>query len=439
MINTSPKTATTTAVHHYIVHGWEDTYYPENALNSSNVLETLTPSASHTNHMPGHIYFLTGDYKKAHDVFLNSYNVDLEYMNKYNVGMENNWEVIHNLAFMVSNLAEAGRYREAIQYSLIFQTWQLKNPQIQVLDFSPDISRSAARYFFTGLRALAFVYFRYSDWESYDVALYMIITKYSGLFNATVPYLTNYFEALRVWGQGMNFIKLKHFEAAQNSANQLLALITILNNTMSEVVAYDYSVVVRSFVALKVQHAELVALCEFNGTHYDSVIKALQYAAYELEDYIPYNEPSTYPRPVLTSVAETYIAYAQLVPDRSTELLNKAIDTYNEILESPLHAKSGFALFGIGYCYQLMKDTQRAKDSYNTFLEAWSDADENLPQVLVAKTYIENVSNNNTDQTYFWIMIALAVVVAVLGLVLIIVVYKYISRKNEYRAIPERT
>jgi len=186
------------------------------------------------------------------------------------------------------------------------------------------------------------------------------------------------------------------------------------------------------------QYAELVALCKFNGTHYDSVIAALQDAV-ELENKIPYNEPSTYPRPVLTSVAETYITYAGLAPDRSTELFEKAIDAYNIILSNPLHAKSGFALFGIGYCYQLMKDTQRAIDAYETFLAAWAGADESLPQVLIAKTYIDAYSNK-TDESYFWIMIALVVVVvAVLGLVLIVVVYKYVSRKNEYRAVPLRT
>jgi len=86
-----------------------------------------------------------------------------------------------------------------------------------------------------------------------------------------------------------------------------------------------------------------------------------------------------------------------------------------------------------------MKDTQKAIEAYRIFLAAWSDADESLPQVLIAKTYID-AYDNKTGEAYFWIMIALVVVVvSVLGLVLIVVIYKYVSRKNEYRAVPLRT
>jgi len=127
------------AIHHYIIHAWEDTFYPQNALNSSLIIESFTP-ASHISHMPGHIYYLLGDYSTAHNVFLNSYHSDLEYGNKYNIGFENNWEIIHNLAFLVINLGAAGRYREAIHYALEVQSLEQKNPQVQVLDFNPHTS-----------------------------------------------------------------------------------------------------------------------------------------------------------------------------------------------------------------------------------------------------------------------------------------------------------
>ena len=53
------------AVLHLHIHLLEMSAMPERALSSADRLGTMCPDAGHMNHMPSHIYVLTGDYEKA--------------------------------------------------------------------------------------------------------------------------------------------------------------------------------------------------------------------------------------------------------------------------------------------------------------------------------------------------------------------------------------
>ena len=50
---------------HFYIHALEASPYPERALASAHLLETLVPGAGHLVHMPAHIYMRTGDYAAA--------------------------------------------------------------------------------------------------------------------------------------------------------------------------------------------------------------------------------------------------------------------------------------------------------------------------------------------------------------------------------------
>jgi tetratricopeptide (TPR) repeat protein len=50
---------------HFYIHALEGSPYPERALASAHLLETLVPGAGHLVHMPSHIYMRTGDYAAA--------------------------------------------------------------------------------------------------------------------------------------------------------------------------------------------------------------------------------------------------------------------------------------------------------------------------------------------------------------------------------------
>jgi hypothetical protein len=63
-------------------------------------------------HMPGHIFFRVGDYERARLTFLAALRVDREYMDRQHVSERDDWNYMHNLAYLIADCAEEGRYRE---------------------------------------------------------------------------------------------------------------------------------------------------------------------------------------------------------------------------------------------------------------------------------------------------------------------------------------
>src|SRR5271165_3782980 len=57
------------AANHLWIHAVEAGPHPEQALHSAEILGSLAPASGHMVHMPGHIYYRTGDYARAQTSF----------------------------------------------------------------------------------------------------------------------------------------------------------------------------------------------------------------------------------------------------------------------------------------------------------------------------------------------------------------------------------
>jgi len=68
-------------------------------------------------HMPGHVYYKLGDYKKAFNAFVAAVKVDSAYMKQFNMPEVDTWNYIHNINYLLSNCAEDGRYSTALYYA----------------------------------------------------------------------------------------------------------------------------------------------------------------------------------------------------------------------------------------------------------------------------------------------------------------------------------
>src|SRR5258708_22027064 len=53
------------AIVHLHIHALEMSNEPQRAMGSADTLVTMCPDAGHMNHMPGHVYMLCGDYRRA--------------------------------------------------------------------------------------------------------------------------------------------------------------------------------------------------------------------------------------------------------------------------------------------------------------------------------------------------------------------------------------
>ena len=105
------------AANHYWIHAVEASPHPEQALHSAEILGRLAPTSGHMVHMPGHIFYRTGDYARAKECFAASMQADEQYMQSQHVQVDDDWNYVHNLMYAIANLMEAGQLNEATALS----------------------------------------------------------------------------------------------------------------------------------------------------------------------------------------------------------------------------------------------------------------------------------------------------------------------------------
>ncbi len=101
---------------HFYIHALEASPYPERALASAHLLETLVPGAGHLVHMPAHIYMRTGDYAAAVKSNQAAIAADRAYFNlqgtsniTYRLGYAE-----HNYLFLIAAAEMDGDYDAAL-------------------------------------------------------------------------------------------------------------------------------------------------------------------------------------------------------------------------------------------------------------------------------------------------------------------------------------
>jgi len=101
---------------HFYIHALEASPYPERALASAHLLETLVPGAGHLVHMPAHIYMRTGDYAAAVKSNQAAIAADRAYFNlqgtsniTYRLGYAE-----HNYLFLIAAAEMDGDYDDAL-------------------------------------------------------------------------------------------------------------------------------------------------------------------------------------------------------------------------------------------------------------------------------------------------------------------------------------
>ena len=109
------------AANHYWIHAVEASPHPEQALHSAEILARLAPASGHMVHMPGHIFYRTGDYATADKSFAASTVADETYMQAQHVGVDDDWNYVHNLMYAIASLMEEGRLADATQLSAKLQ------------------------------------------------------------------------------------------------------------------------------------------------------------------------------------------------------------------------------------------------------------------------------------------------------------------------------
>jgi tetratricopeptide (TPR) repeat protein len=343
------------AANHYWIHAVEGSDHPEWALESAEKLGKLAPASGHIVHMPGHIFYRLGDYERAREVFLEAARVDQVYMDKQHVSVRDDWNYPHNLSYLIADCAEAGRYREALQHAA----------ELQGLADDPDGSTNPAFYILQIGSSAARLALRYGQWDD----------AINHPMNFGVPddklgiAARGYRDGLVAYARGMKAAEAGDLAEAARQSDVLDALLWRVSREKVEQQGSGRDGVVKILGTASLDLSGTMAGYRHDG---DEMKRLLDQAA-DHERELGYSEPPTYARPESESLGHALIRAGKY---------SDARDAFQkELHERP---KSGFALYGIALAWDREGHSAEAAKAYRQFLDAWKNADRDLPQIQAA-------------------------------------------------------
>ena len=373
------------AANHYWIHAVEASPKPDQALHSAEILGRLAPTSGHMVHMPGHIFFRTGDYPRAQQSFAASTQADEQYMRTQHVQVDDDWNYVHNLMYAIANLMEQGQLTEATALSA-----KLKDARGQL---EATLYPWSPRDSITRLDPRLPVALRAGDWSG---ALELL--KASEPPPVPLSNLAFLQRALTDFTTGMQALDAGEITKAEEPSQRLDAELWRISSRISseEKVTEDAkskekkaedagtpkSQVMPDANAkqlinnVSIMSLELRAGLLMANKQMEEAKKLYTQAARE-EKELGYREPPGYIRPVAETEAAAMLKAAAWT-DAKTAYEKALVD----------RPRSGFALYGVALSSERSGDLKSASTQYTEFVSTWKDADPSLPQLTHARAFL---------------------------------------------------
>jgi tetratricopeptide (TPR) repeat protein len=361
-----------TAANHYWIHAMEPGLHPELALESARKLGPLTPASGHMVHMPGHIFYRVGDYETARVSFENSMRVDEGYMKVQGVPVEDDWNYVHNLMYLIADLMEAGRIEEATAMSgklvAAHGTW------------GASLYRQNARDGISRLNAELPVALRSGDWVGAS-AMLTASKPEAGMVN-----LVKLRAALLDYTEGMAALEAKDTAKAASLSDALKAVMKADPETgvakdggmpgmqMGGNDRDEKASPVKGYMGVAALELE-ASVAQAQGKTAEADATFDRAAAAEKD--LGYREPPFYIRPVGETRGDALLRAGRY---------GAAKTAYEAALAD--RPNSGYPLYGIARAEAASGDTAGAKASYERLVTVWAKGDPGLPQVTAAKSWL---------------------------------------------------
>jgi len=370
------------AANHLWIHAVEAGPHPEQALHSAQVLADLAPNSGHMTHMPGHIFFRTGDYQRAQVSFDLSTSVDEAYMKSQQVAVDDDWNYVHNLMYSIANLLESGRMEQAAATSAKLTTARGTR--------ASSIYPWSTRDSITRLNPLLPLALRTSNWHEVETLLATANPP------ASLPNLSLLSTSLNAYAQGMLSVETRDYPSAQKHSAELDAQLWRLSQQIDQQEAAEKKKPAEAAdkkqpsnqkqptdqtAGAMLKHLAIMSL-ELRAailipTGKIPEAQALFTQARREETELGYHEPPAFIHPVAEQEAELLIAAGQYP---------EAEKAWKQALED--RPNSGFPLFGLAQLAEKSGDNGKASSAYNEFLTAWKSADPQLPQIQHAQQWM---------------------------------------------------
>jgi hypothetical protein len=382
------------AANHYWIHAVEASDHPEQALHSAEILGRLAPTSGHMVHMPGHIFYRTGDYARAKDSFSASMKADEQYMQAQHVQVDDDWNYVHNLMYAIANLMEAGQLSEATALSAKLRDarGELENT---LYPWSPrDAVSRIDPWLPVALRA--------ADWTT---ALALLK---SANPPATLPNLQFLARQLTQFVLGMKALDAHDMSRAEDASEHFDAELWRVSERLKGEEASQAKEKTKDKKSgnsgapklrvmpdaspkplvnnLSVMSLELRAGLHLAKQETEEAKKLYAQAAQE-EKSLGYREPPAYIRPVGETEAAAFLSASDWMAAKAA---------YKEALGD--RPRSGFPLYGIALASERAGEVKAATSGYTDFLAAWKSADPDLPQIAHARAYLASHGSDTGDK-----------------------------------------
>jgi tetratricopeptide (TPR) repeat protein len=359
------------AANHYWIHAQEPGQHPEAALPSARKLGSLSPASGHMVHMPGHIFYRTGDYESGRTSFEGCVSVEEAYMRAQNVSVDDNWNYVHNLMYLIADLLEAGRLDEATAMSAKLNG--ARGGRITTL------YKGTPRDGMTRLDPLLPVAVRSANWARATELLE------ASKPPADLPNLVTLRTELLDYTRGMAALDKGDTTAAAAFSKSLDASVAAkppvskhpdppMNMPGMPVSKDVLAVPVHSFMDVAALELHAALLMAQNKPDADS--DAAFTKATTAESALGYREPPYYIRPVSETRGDALMRAHRYADAK------KAYQA--ALVERP---NSGFPLYGIAQADVAAGDKAAASADFAALLTAWQHADPTLPQITAAKAW----------------------------------------------------
>jgi tetratricopeptide (TPR) repeat protein len=353
------------AANHLWIHAVEAGPHPEQALHSAEILASLAPASGHMIHMPGHIFYRTGDYARAQAAFDASALTDENYMSGQKIAVDNDWNYVHNLMYSVANLLEEGRWNEATQVSTKLRgarghmedTLYPWSPRDAMARINPELP----------------IAMRTADWDR------VLQSVNAANFSHTMPNMEFLAGGLSQFALGMKSVEAHEPDVAERHSVLLDANLWRMSQQMKNQEPVKDSADPQAQPLLKmlsIMSLELRASMLATQDNVSEAEKLFARARKEEKD-LGYREPPFYIRPVAESEAAAMLTAGKWSAAKAA--------SRQALVERP---NSGFALYGIAQATEKGGDVGETTAAYKQFLSAWKAADPTLPQVEHAQQWL---------------------------------------------------
>ncbi|WP_221393944.1 tetratricopeptide repeat protein [Dyadobacter sp. NIV53] len=341
------------AVQHYWIH-LKENCCPEQAEEAAHVLASLAPESGHIVHMPGHIYYKLGDFKRAHDSFIASLKVDSTYMKKQNILEIDTWNYLHNIGYLLASCSEDGRYKEGLYYAE-----KLKN-----MPMDTARKKEYNSMFHYVILAPTEMQMRYGFWDRAITELQTIQNPDSVFGKKEM----NEKAAMLLYASGMNALKKNNISAAKTFSAELDAFL-FRNTNQADKVEVLEKIAVEYFNVMSLQ---LQGVIKSMDGQYTDAVRILE-TAQKKEIGLGYSEPPVYPHPLWISIADAHVRMKQY---------DKALSSYEKLLKQ--RPGSARAYQGLASIYMLKGDTSKAAEFESKFRETTKYGDAAVYKDLLA-------------------------------------------------------